>query len=108
MLIDDGSTDASTEFALQYANKQPGKVCYLAHSGQQNRGVCASRNLGIRYARGEGIALLDVDDVWLPHKPEREVAILNSHVVLSVLIYFYHKVRREHDIKSSFYSQHRN
>ena len=78
LLVDDGSTDASTAIALRYAEKYPGKVCYLEHDGHQNRGVCASRNLGIRNAKGEYIALLDADDVWLPPKLQRQVAIMES------------------------------
>ncbi len=79
LLVDDGSTDGSTAIARLYAEKHPDKVCYLEHEEHQNRGACASRNLGIRYAKGEYIALLDADDVWLPHKLERQVAILDSY-----------------------------
>lgn len=78
LLVDDGSTDWSTKVALQYAEQYPGKVRYLEHEGRQNRGMSASRNLGISNAAGEYIAFLDADDVWLPHKLEQQVAILQS------------------------------
>src|SRR5918997_1425231 len=79
LLIDDGSTDGSTRIALQYAERHRGRVRYLEHPEHQNRGVSASRNLGISHARGEYVAFLDADDVWLEHKLEQQVAILSSH-----------------------------
>src|SRR3712207_5555672 len=79
LLVDDGSTDSSTQIALRYAQRYPEKVRYLEHPGHENRGRSATRNLGIANARGEYIAFLDADDAWLPHKLQQQVAILNSH-----------------------------
>jgi glycosyltransferase involved in cell wall biosynthesis len=78
LLVDDGSTDSSTDFALRCAAQYPGKARYLEHSNHRNRGMSASRNLGIREARGEYIAFLDADDVYLPQKLKEQVSILNS------------------------------
>lgn len=78
LLADDGSTDKSTEIALQYAQQYPEKVRYVEHEGHQNRGMSATRNLGIRHAKGEYIAFLDADDIWLPQKLEKQVAILEA------------------------------
>ncbi len=78
LLVDDGSTDNSTIIALEYAQKYPEKVRYLEHENHQNRGMSASRNYGIDYVKGEYIAFLDADDVWLSHKLEQQVAILES------------------------------
>lgn len=78
LLVDDGSTDGSTELALHYAADQPEKVHYLQHENHRNRGVCVTRNLGIIEARGEFIALLDADDVWSSRKLERQVTLLAS------------------------------
>jgi glycosyltransferase involved in cell wall biosynthesis len=79
LLVDDGSTDDSPRIALRYEEDFPGKVRYLEHKNHENRGAAASRNLGIEQARGEYIALLDSDDVWLEHKLEEQVDILDSH-----------------------------
>ena len=78
LLVDDGSTDESSDIALRYAERHPEKVRYLEHAGHENRGMSVSRNLGIANAKGEYIAFLDADDVWLPNKLEHQVAILES------------------------------
>src|SRR5437867_1279561 len=79
LLVDDGSSDASTQIALQYASQYPEKVRYLEHHGHKNQGMSASRNLGIRHAEGKYIAFLDADDVWLPKILEEQLAILEAH-----------------------------
>ena len=79
LLVDDGSTDSSTRIALRYAEQHHEKVRYLEHPGHKNLGMSAARNLGISHAKGAYLAFLDADDVWLPHKLEQQVAIMNSH-----------------------------
>lgn len=85
LLADDGSTDESTSIALRYAQQYPEKVRYVEHQGHQNRGMSAARNLGIRHAKGDYIAFLDADDVWMPHKLEQQVPILESHPEAAML-----------------------
>ena len=79
LLVDDGSSDESTAIAQRHAAADPARVRYLEHPGHENRGVSASRNLGIAQARGELVALLDADDVWLPRRLERGVQLLREH-----------------------------
>ena len=79
LLVDDGSTDGSTALAERHAASDPGRVRYLAHPGHENRGMSASRNLGLSQARGEYVAFLDGDDVWLAHKLQQQTAILGAH-----------------------------
>jgi len=79
LLVDDGSTDASASIAREYVEDLPDKVRYLTHPGGENRGMSASRNLGIRRSAGELVALLDADDVWHPDKLEGQVQILDAN-----------------------------
>lgn len=79
LLVDDGSTDSSTEIACGYAERCPDRIRYLQHPGHANRGMSASRNLGLSHARGEYVALLDGDDIWLPSKLTTQVGLLADH-----------------------------
>lgn len=78
LLVDDGSTDGGTEIALRYAARSPDKVRYLEHAAHLNRGMSASRNLGLKCAKGEYVAFIDADDVWLTDKLTEQVRILTS------------------------------
>jgi len=61
IVVDDGSTDATPQLLREY----DGSIRVLR---QENRGVSAARNAGIAASRGELIAFLDSDDIWLPGK----------------------------------------
>jgi glycosyltransferase involved in cell wall biosynthesis len=85
LLVDDGSTDASTAIARDYAKRHPSRIRFLEHEGHRNRGASASRNLGLREARGEFVALLDADDVWMPNKLSEQVKIMEAHPQLGMV-----------------------
>ena len=59
ILVDDGSTDSSTDIAKRYAGRHEFRIRYLEHPGHANRGMSASRNLGISSATGDFIAFID-------------------------------------------------
>ena len=61
IVIDDGSDDGTKEWLKD--NFPNVKYIY-----QMNSGVSSARNKGIKFARGDWIALLDSDDEWLPSK----------------------------------------
>ena len=71
IVVDDGSIDDTRQML---ASRFP-QAIYLY---QPNQGVSSARNLGIRSARGEWIALLDSDDEWLPGKLNLQLALLGS------------------------------
>jgi len=85
LLVDDGSTDGSSAMARRHAERDPDHVRYLEHPGHRNLGMSASRDLGLQHARGTYLALMDSDDVWLPEKLERQVAILEAHPQVALL-----------------------
>jgi glycosyltransferase involved in cell wall biosynthesis len=78
LLVDDGSTDCSEAMAKAYAGQHPEHVRYLEHPGGTNRGMSASRNLGLAHSRGDYIAFLDADDLFLPERLTRHVAMLEA------------------------------
>ncbi len=106
LLIDDGSIDSSGKVARQYADRYAEKMRYLSHMGGANLGMSASRNLGINSARGELIAFLDADDVWLAEKLERQVEILRLQPAAAMVCgrtrYWYSWSGRKEDLSRDF------
>ena len=85
LLVDDGSTDESPEVARRAVAADPARVRLLTHPGGENRGMSASRNLGVQAAAGEFVAFLDADDVYLPEKLERQLDVLRTHPEVGVV-----------------------
>lgn len=53
-------------------------VATIVHNGQ-NLGLAGSRNAGLAHAKSEWVSFLDDDDLYVPHKLERQVAYLREH-----------------------------
>jgi len=66
IVVDDGSTDDTAAVLARYHDQ-------IRYVYQVNRGEPSARNRGIREANGDYIAFLDGDDLWLPHKLERQM-----------------------------------
>jgi glycosyltransferase involved in cell wall biosynthesis len=78
IVVDDGSTDRTRDIAQTYVDAQPERVRLLRHPDNGNHGMSATRNLGIAEARGEYVAFLDADDIWLPDKLSEQVKLMDS------------------------------
>jgi glycosyltransferase involved in cell wall biosynthesis len=71
IVVDDGSTDNTRQVLEKYGSN-------INYVYQQNMGRAETRNTGIKQAKGEYIAFLDDDDIWLPSKLQKQVAFLDS------------------------------
>lgn len=75
IIIDDGSTDSTKNIVTNYISQNGERVKYLF---QNKKGSSAARNNGIKNAKGEFIAFLDSDDIWLPEKLEKQIKLIES------------------------------
>ncbi|MEM0117516.1 MAG: glycosyltransferase [Conexivisphaerales archaeon] len=70
IVVDDGSEDNSLDIVEHFL--RVGREIRLLKTGGR-RGSAAARNLGIKNARGECIAFIDSDDMWVPSKLQRQM-----------------------------------
>jgi glycosyltransferase involved in cell wall biosynthesis len=77
IVVDDGSTDRTSEIARSYP-----QIIYIR---QTNGGTAAARNQGIQAARGEYLAFLDSDDVWLPGKLTLQMKAFEADPTLEIV-----------------------
>ena len=73
IVIDDGSTDNTKKILQPYIKKN--KIIYIK---QKNAGQAAARNTGIKKSKGEFLAFLDSDDIWLKNKLETQIKLFNK------------------------------
>ena len=72
IVLDDGSTDNTSEIAGKYGNA-------IRYIRQANGGLPAARNRAIEASTGEFVALLDSDDWWAPTKLRRQLDFMAWH-----------------------------
>lgn len=87
IVVDDGSTDQTASVAQSYGSQ----IRYLY---QENAGLSAARNTGIRNAACTWVALLDGDDEWLPEKLQLQIDLLrrNPHLIWACANCYFHWV----------------
>jgi glycosyltransferase involved in cell wall biosynthesis len=79
IVVDDGSTDRTAEVVRRYLRDPRVRYYRTDHVGQPK-----AKNTGIRLARAPLVAFLDADDLWLPAKLERQLALFRRDRVLGV------------------------
>ena len=89
IVIDDGSTDNTKEILHPFMQR----IRYIGL--EENKGLPTTRNIGIQSARGEYIAFIDADDLWLPEKLETVVTYFDDHPEVS-MVYSRHLNIDEH------------
>jgi teichuronic acid biosynthesis glycosyltransferase TuaG len=74
LVVDDGSTDDTAEVVGRFVADDPRVRCLKRPNG----GQAAARNTGLGEARGDLVAFLDSDDLWLPGKLEAQLAVMDK------------------------------
>lgn len=72
IVVDDGSSDHTFSVIEEYQKR-------IRYIFQENKGAGAARNLGLREARGEYMAYLDSDDLWVPRKLSIQTRFLDQN-----------------------------
>ncbi len=81
LVVDDGSTDETSERVQGLIERNARDAAadkQIRYIQQANQGPSHARNRGVAEAKGEWLAFLDSDDVWLPEKLERQVGALEQ------------------------------
>src|SRR5690606_2000148 len=101
IIIDDGSTDKTSEVVDNYVKADPRFRYYY----QENKGLSAARNTGIKFAKGTLIQFLDADDLLSERKLSLQSAFMIRHpeVQVSYTDAFYFLTDRPTELYRSFY-----
>ena len=101
IVVDDGSTDDTKERISAWE----GSIHYVR---QPNRGPAAARNRGITLARGDLIAFLDADDVWLPQKLQKQVELLRHRPEAGMVhsaLYYWNEGTDNREVRNDSHSE---
>lgn len=96
IVVNDGSTDDTQACVLQFAQSFPHLNIILL--SQENAGLSAARNAGIKHSSADFIALLDADDLWSPEKLSIQIQLFtNSAMVNLGVVYCAYKLINDKD-----------
>ncbi len=78
IVIDDGSSDNTADIIKPYLNR-------IQYYKKQNAGPASARNVGLSHAKGDYVAFLDADDVWVPEKLEKQLKLIESNPAIGIV-----------------------
>lgn len=91
IVINDGSAEDLNLFLKKYQK-------YITYIKKKNEGPAIARNIGINTSKGDYIAFLDSDDIWLPNKLEIQITQMNKEkYVWSQTSYYTFKDGENHE-----------
>ena len=99
LLVDDGSTDNTAELISPFIHQLGPKLNYIR---QANSGVSAARNTAIRNSSAEFLALLDADDVWLPHRLTESLKCFENRPQVGLAYGFNARINQEGAVVDTF------
>jgi glycosyltransferase involved in cell wall biosynthesis len=82
MIVDDGSTDETPQVCAELERSDP----RVKYHRQDNRGLSAARNAGIRRSNGEFVQFLDADDLIEPDKLQVQASFLAGHAKADIVM----------------------
>ena len=82
VIVNDGSTDGTPAIAERYRSKHPERIRIVS---QNNEGLAAARNAGMRAASGAVFALLDSDDGWAPEYLAEQMRMLDREPGVAIV-----------------------
>ncbi len=100
IIVDDGSTDRTAAVAQAYVEGDPRFRLFR----QKNAGVAGARNAALAQAKGQWIAFLDADDVWMPEKLEVQSKIAREQPEVDFIFSNYFIWNGSKDIEQRYLS----
>jgi glycosyltransferase involved in cell wall biosynthesis len=82
IVVNDGSTDGTATVLRGFEEQRRDLRLRIVH--QENGGLAAARNRGIRESRAKFIGFLDADDLWHPEKAAKQVALMSSDCTIGI------------------------
>lgn len=80
IVVNDGSTDQTATIVEQYMQKDD-RITFIT---QENRGAAITRQLGQAASKGEFVAFLDADDIWMPTHLEAHLQHFSANPKLGI------------------------